>query len=207
MSIVRLTVTVKFCYITKMSGTTASGFATSVVLTLTPAEEKKIDRKHLLMALMKLVKALHGSAKTHPVFLALRNAGIDHFNQDFVHLTTACVEQLQHEKTQANLVTLEMNCKIQVWAPLAFSIPRAISQEWWKHWHHREHAVPAQGLLKQPLQSHTKNYSMGFDCVHKWRSCKLEQGGQAQCTRFQTFSRKQQLGWLRGLFLSHFGSP
>jgi len=121
MSIVRLTVTVKFCYITKMSGTTASGFATSVVLTLTPAEEKKIDRKHLLMALMKLVKALHGSAKTHPVFLALRNAGIVHFDQDFVHLMAACIEQLQHEKTPANLVTLEMNYKMQVRAPLAFS--------------------------------------------------------------------------------------
>jgi len=55
----------------------------------------------------------------HPVYLALKNDGIVHFHEDFVHMMAANIDALQHQKVGA-LVPLEMSYKMQLRALLAF---------------------------------------------------------------------------------------
>jgi len=59
------------------------------------------------------------TAKRHPMCLALKNDGIAHFYDNFIHMTAANIDALQCRKWGA-LVPLEMNFKMMLGALLAF---------------------------------------------------------------------------------------
>jgi len=86
---------------------------------LTPAEEKKADRDRLLTVFVNACGAPHAHVKRHPVVLALKHAGIAHFHLDFIHMTAADINALQHVKS-GTLVPLELNFKMILQALLAF---------------------------------------------------------------------------------------
>jgi len=99
-----------------MSGTTGTA---SAVVAPSPAEEKAADKAHLLTALVNVCGVPHAHWKTHPIALALRCDGIALFHTDFIHMTAANIDALQHEKGGA-LVPLELNFKMILLAFLAF---------------------------------------------------------------------------------------
>jgi len=99
-----------------MSGT--SGTA-SAAATLTPVEEEAADKARLLTALANVCGAPCSHWKTHPVVLALKRDGVTQFNMAFIHLTTANIDGLKHEKS-GDLVPLELNFKMMLRALLAF---------------------------------------------------------------------------------------
>jgi len=99
-----------------MSGTTGTA---STVVTMTPAEEKAADKARLLTALVNVCGVPHAHWKTHPIVLALKRDGVTQFNVDFIHLTAADIDGLQHEKG-GDLVPLELNFKMMLRAFLAF---------------------------------------------------------------------------------------
>jgi len=87
--------------------------------TLTPAEANKFDRQGLLTVLVSLFGVPQAAPKRHPMYLALKNDGILHFYDDFVHMTAANIDALMYKKVGAP-VPLEMNFKMQLRALLAF---------------------------------------------------------------------------------------
>jgi len=91
----------------------------STVVTMTPAEEKAVDKARLLTALVNVCGVPHAHWKTHPIVLALKRDGISQFNMDFIHMTAADIDGLQHEKGGV-LVLLELNFKMILRAFLAF---------------------------------------------------------------------------------------
>jgi len=91
----------------------------SAVVAVTPAEEKAADEARLLTALVNVCEVPHAHWKTHPVFLALKRDGVTQFNVDFIHMTAADIDGLQHEKG-GDLVPLELNFKMMLRAFLAF---------------------------------------------------------------------------------------
>jgi len=99
-----------------MRGTTGTA---STVVTLSPSENKKADKDRLLTALINVCGAPCARCKTHPIVLAVKHNGIALFNADFIHMTAADIDALQHEKGGA-LVPLELNFKMILRAFLAF---------------------------------------------------------------------------------------
>jgi len=93
-----------------MSGTTGTA---SAVVAMTPAEEKAADKARLLTALVNVCGVPHAHWKTHPIVLALKRDGITQFNMDFIHMTAADIDGLQHEKGGV-LVPLELNFKMML---------------------------------------------------------------------------------------------
>jgi len=91
----------------------------STAVTLTPAEEKRADKDHLLTALINVCGVPYAHYRTHPIVLALKRDGITQFNMDFIHMTAADIDALQCEKSGA-LVPLELNFKMIMRAFLAF---------------------------------------------------------------------------------------
>jgi len=91
----------------------------STAVTLTPEEEEKADRDRLLTVFVNACGAPHAHVKRHHITLALKHAGITHFHSDFIHMTAADVDTLQHVKGGA-LVPLELNFKMLLRALLAF---------------------------------------------------------------------------------------
>ena len=99
-----------------MSGTTGTP---TTVGTLTPAEERKINKDHLLTALINVCGVPHAHYKTHPIVVALNRDGVALFHTDFIHMTAANIDGLQCKKSGA-LVPLELNCKMMLRSFLAF---------------------------------------------------------------------------------------
>jgi len=99
-----------------MSGTTGTA---SAVVAVTPVEEKAADEARLLTALVNVCGVPHAHWKKHPVVLALKRDGISQFNMDFIDMTAADIDGLQHEKGGA-LVPLELNFKMTLRAFVAF---------------------------------------------------------------------------------------
>jgi len=62
---------------------------------------------------------VYAHCKTHPIVRALKHDGIALFHRDFIHMTAADVDSLQHEKGGV-LVPLELNFKMILQAFLAF---------------------------------------------------------------------------------------
>jgi len=88
-----------------MSGTTGTA---STVAALSPAEEKKADKDRLLTALINVCGVPCARCKDHPIVLALKHKGIALFHADFIHMTAADINALQHDK-DGTLVPLELN--------------------------------------------------------------------------------------------------
>jgi len=89
----------------------SGGAATTIILT--PAEEHKADCQRSLTVLVNLLGVLFASAKRHPICLALKNNGIVHFHDDFIHMTAANINSLQCRKTPAGpLAPVKMNFKM-----------------------------------------------------------------------------------------------
>jgi len=99
-----------------MSGTTGTA---STAVTLSPAEEKRGDKDHLLTVLVNVCGVLYAHWKVHPIVLALKRDGVALFNADFIHMKAADIDALQYEKRGA-LVPLELNFKMILRAFLAF---------------------------------------------------------------------------------------
>jgi len=99
-----------------MSGTTGTA---STAVALSPAEEKKADKARLLTALVNVCGMPHAHCKTHPIARALKRDGIACFDMDFIHMTAADIDGLQHKKGGA-LVPLELNFKMILRAFIAF---------------------------------------------------------------------------------------
>ena len=98
-----------------MSGTTG---AASTVVTLSPTEEKKADKDHLLTALINVCGVPYARHKDHPIMLALKHDGIALFHTDFIHMTAVDIGALQYVKG-GTLVPLELNFKMILRAFLA----------------------------------------------------------------------------------------
>jgi len=99
-----------------MSGTTGT---TSTAVTLSPAEEMTADKARLLTALVNVCGMPCEHYETHPIAIVLKRDGIVCFNMDFIHMTAANIDGLQHEKGGA-LVPLELDFKMILRAFLAF---------------------------------------------------------------------------------------
>ena len=84
-----------------------------------PAEEKAADEARLLTALVNVCGVPHAHWKTHPIAPALKRDGVTLFHADFIHMTAANIDALQHKKKGA-LVPLELNFKMILRAFLAF---------------------------------------------------------------------------------------
>jgi len=91
----------------------------STVVALAPAEQKKADEDRLLTAFVDVCGVPHANIKRHPIVLALKHAGVALFHADFIHVTAADVDLLQHAKS-GDLVPLELNFKMILRAFLAF---------------------------------------------------------------------------------------
>jgi len=76
-------------------------------------EEKRIDCQRLLTVLVNLLGVSFATAKRHPVALALKNDGIVHFHDGFIHMPPANIDSLQCVKGGA-LVPLKMNFKMML---------------------------------------------------------------------------------------------
>jgi len=98
-----------------MSGTTGTE---STAVTLAPTKEKKDDKDRLLTALVHVCGVPYARVKSHPIVLALKHAGITLFHADFIHMTAADIDALQHDKS-GTLVPLELNFKMILQAFLA----------------------------------------------------------------------------------------
>jgi len=65
----------------------------------------------LLTALINVCGVPHARHKDHPIVLALKHDDIALFHADFIHMTAADVDALQHDKG-GTLVPLELNFKM-----------------------------------------------------------------------------------------------
>jgi len=124
-----------------MSGTT--GMASTVVA-LAPAEEKKADKDRLLTALVHVCGAPYARVKNHPIVLALKHDGITLFHTDFIQMTAADIDALQHDKS-GTLVPLESNFKMILRAFLAF-------------YHHESHKKRGGINILESTPGHFKNF-------------------------------------------------
>jgi len=163
--------------------------ATTSTVTLTPAEEEKANHDHLLTAFVNVCSVPHAAAQRHPLCLSFNHNGIVHFLGSFIHVTAANVNSPQHMKAGA-LVLLEMMTLRALLALLSPHVAHAV----WRHQHPGEHSRTVQEFPQLRAQSHARNCPMRFSLVQERRSFKLEQDGQAKCTRLQAFSGSQQLG-------------
>jgi len=130
-----------------MSGTSRTA---STAATMTPAEDKAADKARLLTALVNVCGVPCAHWKTHPIALALRRDGITLFHTDFIHMTAANIDALQHEKG-GTLVPLELNFKMILRAFLAF-------------YHHESHKQRGGvNVLDTTLPVQFKNFR-NFEC-------------------------------------------
>jgi len=83
----------------------------STAVAQSPAEKKRADKDRLLTALVNVCGMPHAHCKTHPIALALKRDGIARFNMDFILMTAADIDGLQHKK-EGVLDPLELNFKM-----------------------------------------------------------------------------------------------
>jgi len=93
--------------------------ATAVTPVLTPKEEKRIDRNRMLTVVVNLCEVAQSTVKGSPIVLALKQSGITEFLGEFIHMTSANIDLLQHMKA-GSLVPLKMNLKMLLRALLGF---------------------------------------------------------------------------------------
>lgn len=106
-----------------MSSTTPSPTTAPALTEAAKAKaEYKIDVLRMKTALMTFCGVTKASMKTHPIYLALKFAGVRGFNTDFIHLTSESIATLVYpDPTSAGtLIPLQATMMLQVRALLAF---------------------------------------------------------------------------------------
>jgi len=173
-----------------MSGTTGTA---STVVTLTPAEEKKADNARLLTALISVCGVPYARYKDHPIVLALKHDGISEFHTDFIHMTAADIDALQHDKG-GTLVPMELNFKMILRAFLAF-------------YHHQSHKKRGGINILESTPGQFKYFrNSEYDPtkdITPWGLAISNNKGLTDWNKLVKPSAREQLGGLQGSFYDY----
>jgi len=154
----------------------------STVVALAPVEEKKADKDCLLTAFVHFCRAPCANIKSHPIALALKHAGITLFHMDFLCMTAANIDSLQHVKSGA-LVPWELNFK-HSWLSVIMNPTRNVESSTSLKLLQRSSRTSATLSAIPPKRLHP---ALGISSFRERMSFKLRQIGQAQGMRLQAF--------------------
>jgi len=137
---------------------------TATTITLTPAEENKADKQCLVTILVNLLGMPFASARRHPIYLALKNNGIVHFHDNFIHVTVANIDSLQHRKTPCYRCSCPSQNEFQddASSTSCFLSPH-VAQKSWRH----QHPIQCDSIIQDQAQSNGRNCPMGYDPVQE----------------------------------------